>query len=281
MGCVQSAASATDAHGRSSSKPSSSSREHSWRTTGIVALRDQNLRELPKKLFSQESDLPERVRNVDATNNRLTTIPREISLWCGITRLVLASNEIESLPETIGTLTRLKTLTLDGNRLREFPSSIGDLRALVTLSACDCELETLPTSVSRCAALTTVRIARNKGLRSSALDALAECERLEEIDASACALTVLPAALGRLKRLRALNVDDNLGVHTIPSEVFKSCESLSKLSAHGTSVRNVEYIDGYDVYVARAKERHGRIISGNSIIVNERRGLDYGFDHRA
>ena len=46
-----------------------------------------------------------------------------------------------------------------------------------------------------------------------------------------------------------------------------------------TSVRNVEYTDGYDAYVERVKMRHGKIISGNSMIGDERRGLDYGFDH--
>ena len=58
-----------------------------------------------------------------------------------------------------------------------------------------------------------------------------------------------------------------------------SCEALTKLVAYGTSVRNVEYTDGYDAYVERVKMRHGKIISGYSMIGDERRGLDYGFDH--
>ena len=114
---------------------------------------------------------------------------------------------------------------------------------------------------------------------SSAVDALADCERLEEIDLSSCALTVVPASVGRLKRLKTLNIENNVGVHTIPSDVFKSCEALTKLVAYRTSVRNVEYTDGYDTYVERVKMRHGKIISGNSMIGDERRGLDYGFDH--
>ena len=68
-------------------------------------------------------------------------------------------------------------------------------------------------------------------------------------------------------------------METIPSAVFKSCTALTKLSAHGTSIRNVEYIDGYDAYVERVKARHGKIISGDVMIVGAR-GLDYGFDYK-
>ena len=278
MGRVPSAP--DDARARDRPASTSASRENAWKTTGIVALRGQNLRELPKKLFDTERGFAQTARNVDAACNRIAVVPREIGLLVNVTRLVLSSNAIETLPEEIGALKKLKTLALDGNRLRTLPASVGSLRALTTLSACDCELKTIPTTISTCASLTTVRIARNRELDSSALDALADCERLEEIDASACALTVVPAALGRLKRLHTLNVDDNPGVHTIPSEVFKSCESLAKLSAHGTFVRNVEYVDGYDDYARRVRQRHGKIISGNSMIVDEIRGLDYGFDHR-
>ena len=278
MGCVASAPQTSKRAPAAKSK--TESRENAWKSTGIVALRDANLRELPQKLFDREREFALKLRNLDATNNKLREIPREIGKCVNSTRLVLAANVIETLPDEIGALVKLKTLIVDGNRLRALPATIGSLKALQTLSACECELSTIPTTISTCIALTTVKFARNKSLDSSALDALADCERLEEIDASACALTVIPAALGRLKRLRKLNIDDNVGVHTIPSEVFKSCESLTKLTGYGTSIRRVEYTDGYDDYVARVKNRHGKIISGNSMIVDERRGLDYGFDLR-
>jgi hypothetical protein len=273
MGCAPSAPR------RAPAKTKTESRESAWRATGIVALRDSNLRELPDKLFDADGEFALKLRNVDATNNKIERIPREIGNCGNITRLVLASNLIESLPEEMGRLTRLKTLALDDNRISSLPDSIGSLRALTTLSACGCALTTLPTTLSACESLTVVKCSKNASLASSALDALADCERLEEIDLSSCALTVVPASVGRLKRLKTLNIENNVGVHTIPSDVFKSCEALTKLVAYGTSVRNVEYTDGYDAYVERVKMRHGKIISGNSMIGDERRGLDYGFDH--
>lgn len=277
MGCAPS----TPQLRRAPAKTKTESRENAWKATGIVALRDSNLRELPDKLFDGDGEFALKLRNVDATNNKIKHIPREIGNCVNITRLVLASNLIESLPEELGTLTKLKTLVLDNNRISSLPDSIGSLKALTTLSACECELTTLPTTLSTCTSLTTVKCSKNTSLDSSALDALADCERLEEIDLSSCALTVVPASVGRLKRLKKLNIENNVGVHTIPSDVFKSCEALTKLTAYGTSVRNVEYTDGYDTYVERVKMRHGKIISGNSMIVDEQRGLDYGFDHTA
>lgn len=288
MGCVSSAPARGEDEGSTKTKKSTPTtkrrsvthaRESTWKTTGIVALRDSSLRELPKKLFEEGGEFALALRNVDASNNRVREIPREIGNCVNVTRLVLTSNALEGLPVEIGRLTRLKTLIIDDNRLVELPESIGSMAALATLSVRGNALKTLPSSLARCGSLKTVRVSRNPTLGSEALDALAFCHGLEEIDASACAITIVPAALGALKKLKILNVDDNVGVETIPSEVFKSCAALTKLTAHGTSIRNVEYVDGYDDYVARVRQRHGKIISGNSMIVDDKRGLDLGFDH--
>jgi len=285
MGCVSSVPVRGESEG---SKPTPTptkrrsvthARESAWKTTGIVALRDSSLRELPKKLFEEGGEFALALRNVDASNNRVREIPREIGNCVNVTRLVMTKNVLEGLPVQIGQLTRLKTLIIDDNRLVEIPESVGSMAALATLSVRGNALKTLPSSLARCASLKTVRVSRNPTLGSEALDALAFCHGLEEIDASACAITIVPAALGALKKLKILNVDDNVGVETIPSEIFKSCAALTKLTAHGTSIRNIEYVDGYDDYVARVRQRHGKIISGNSMIVDDERGLDLGFDH--
>ena len=81
------------------------------------------MRELPQKLFDREREFALKLRNLDATNNKLREIPREIGNCVNITRLVLAANVIETLPDEIGALVKLKTLIVDGNRLRGEPRS--------------------------------------------------------------------------------------------------------------------------------------------------------------
>ena len=51
MGCAPSAPR------RAPAKTKTESRESAWRATGIVALRDSNLRELPDKLFDADGEL--------------------------------------------------------------------------------------------------------------------------------------------------------------------------------------------------------------------------------
>ena len=72
MGCAPSAPR------RAPAKTKTESRESAWRATGIVALRDSNLRELPDKLFDADGEFALKLRNVDATNNKIQRIPREI-----------------------------------------------------------------------------------------------------------------------------------------------------------------------------------------------------------
>lgn len=279
MGCVSSTPSPTSPPVRSKSKSATASRENAWKITGIVSLRDSNAKEIPTKLLDADGDFALKVRNLDAANNKLSTIPREIGNCTNITRLVLSNNALEALPGEIGRLVKLKILICDDNRLKTLPVEIASCRALTALSVKGNDLDSIPSEISQCAALVNVNFRMNRNLGTSVLDVLAGCVKLEEIDVSSCAITLVPARLGNLKSLKVLAVDDNACVETIPSALFKSCTALTKLSAHGTSIRNVEYIDGYDAYVERVKARHGKIISGDVMIVGDR-GLDYGFDYK-
>ena len=51
-------------------------------------------------------------RILDATNNRLTSIPSFIGSLVSLQRLILASNQLTSLPREISALTNLKACPL-------------------------------------------------------------------------------------------------------------------------------------------------------------------------
>lgn len=55
---------------------------------------------------------------LELRDNKLSTLPDEITLLQGLERLDLSNNSITSLPVALGNLPNLKSLTLDGNPLR-------------------------------------------------------------------------------------------------------------------------------------------------------------------
>lgn len=55
---------------------------------------------------------------LELRDNKLTTLPDEITLLQGLERLDLSNNSLSSLPVALGNLPNLKSLTLDGNPLR-------------------------------------------------------------------------------------------------------------------------------------------------------------------
>jgi Leucine-rich repeat (LRR) protein len=79
-------------------KPSSSS------TYGLPKLA-WHCQELPQKVWEIQS-----AKILDATNNRITSLPPSLAALGNLQRLILASNQIFSLPAAITALTTLRVL---------------------------------------------------------------------------------------------------------------------------------------------------------------------------
>ena len=73
------------------------------------------------------------LRFLNAMNNRLTTLPRELCQMPNLYRLGLKCNELTALPDSIGQLTSLVELFLTKNELCGLPDSIGGCSSLVKL----------------------------------------------------------------------------------------------------------------------------------------------------
>lgn len=63
-------------------------------------------------------------------NNKLVTIPEDISHLRDLQVLSLSNNELEMIPHTLGDLQRLHTLKLEDNNLKELPPELGIAVAL-------------------------------------------------------------------------------------------------------------------------------------------------------
>nr|XP_034575861.1 plant intracellular Ras-group-related LRR protein 7 isoform X4 [Setaria viridis] len=114
MGCCSS---------RSSDSPAS--RATRWRSTGIVALRDARLKELPNEVLQVGNSL----RTLDLTNNKL------VGSLSNLQQLSISHNSLMCLPKSVGDLRNMLILNVSDNKLKELPESIGGCNSLEELQA--------------------------------------------------------------------------------------------------------------------------------------------------
>lgn len=108
-------------------------RAEAWQKTGIAALRDLQLSELPSELFGVAPG----VRVLDAGGNRLSALPPGITQLTGLQRLRLSINLLgdEGMRwAALAGLTQLAVLAADDNQLAEVPPCVSGLARLQKLS---------------------------------------------------------------------------------------------------------------------------------------------------
>ena len=138
-----------------------------WKTTGIVGLRDARLTSLPAKIFS--ADVAPKCRNVDASNNKIASLPPSIGTLVNLQRLTLTANALTTLPDELAQCVNLRVLVLDRNAISRVP---------------DCVLASLTK-------LQTLSLAHNK---LAAMPSVASLAKLEKLSVAGNALTSLPLA---------------------------------------------------------------------------------------
>ena len=269
-----------------------SRREAAWKRTGVVGVRDANLRELPRACFAP--DLAPTVRTLDASNNRIAALPPAVASLVGLQRLTLACNELRDVPPELGACVTLRALVLDRNRIERIPpAALGAWTKLQTPSLANNRLRELPPEIALCAALAKLDVSGNE--LGALPPELGECAKLAEIraednrggGAGAEASSdeslrgvgfVVPRELGRLSKLASLTLD-RCDVRSIPGEIFAECASLVTLSLRGCAnlnVRAMEETPGYDAFRRRVEGKHAKKIHGGAMIGAE--GLVDGVD---
>src|SRR3989304_2639276 len=73
------------------------------------------------------------LRELHLCNNRMTQIPKEISMLTNLQHLYLDNNKITQIPNEICMLTKLENLYLDNNKITQIPKEIGMLTNLQEL----------------------------------------------------------------------------------------------------------------------------------------------------
>ena len=118
--------------------------------TSIFFFNFQKLDEFPEALQKVSGNL----RNLDLSNNKITTIPKWIANFKSLKTLNLNGNHRNSLPEEIGQLSKflgklknLKELDASGNKLSKFPVSLAGLNHLNSLDLSSNKISAIPDGI--------------------------------------------------------------------------------------------------------------------------------------
>ncbi|PWZ57041.1 Plant intracellular Ras-group-related LRR protein 7 [Zea mays] len=274
MGCCSS---------RSSDSPAS--RVTRWRSTGIVALRDARLKEVPNEVLQVGNSL----RTLDLTNNKLVEIPQEIGTLANMQRLVLAGNLIEIIPANIGYLQNLKILTLDRNRISILPEELGSLSNLQQLSVPQNFLLCLPKSIGDLRNMSVLNVSDNK--LKELPESIGGCSSLEEFQANASptsgtdleakysgnAIEDVPASICNLVCLKSLSLNGNK-IRQLPQNLLKDCTALQSLSLHDNPITMDQFqqMDGFGEFEARRRKKFDKQIDSGVMMGST--ALDEGVD---
>ena len=103
------------------------------------------------KTFSSINEIenPLDVKTLNCSNNKLTSLPKEIRQLTNLKELYCYNNWLTSLPQEIGQLTNLEKLYCFSNQLTSLPISLINLRYLTTCVYNDNPIENIPLQVER------------------------------------------------------------------------------------------------------------------------------------
>jgi Leucine-rich repeat (LRR) protein len=193
----------------SSAASTMQARIEAWSKTGIAALRDLKLTEIPLEIFTHTSCC-ENIRVLDLGGNNFSSLSPSIVHLKKLQKLRLSFNSLENdgMPwEALSSMTQLIVLALDHNKLTELPKCISRLTNLQKLALDHNDIARIPGNVF--SGLESLRaLTLNSNRLHELPKSLSECSLLEELDASKNKICKVPPEFGNLTALKTLLLDD-------------------------------------------------------------------------
>ncbi|KAL8129876.1 hypothetical protein V2J09_019031 [Rumex salicifolius] len=234
--------------------PVEKGRLNRWKVTGVVALSECHLKDIPEEVW----DCGSACRVLDLSNNYICNVPSKIRCLTTIQKLMLNANELSDDSicwEGLGFLKSLTFLSLNQNQLTTLPAALGALTSLTQLHLVNNKLSILPDEIG---ALTRLEILKLNNNRISKISTnIGKCQSLAEVDLSSNLLVELPETFCNLTNLKALHLRNN-GTKALPSALLKKCIKLSTLDLHGTEITidMLRAAEGWDEFDERRCLKH-------------------------
>ncbi|XP_020086000.1 plant intracellular Ras-group-related LRR protein 8 isoform X2 [Ananas comosus] len=156
------------------------SRSERWRSTGVVALSESNLKAVPEEVWACGSS----IRVLDISTNSIQDIPIKISALKSLNKLILNANGLldENISwEGLSSLKVLTLLSLNQNRITSLPSSIGNCRSLIEIDLSCNLLAELPETLGDICNLKALHL-RNNGIKFLPSTLFKMCSQLSTLD---------------------------------------------------------------------------------------------------
>lgn len=144
------------------------------------------------------------IKDLDLSEENLTSIPEELCELSQLEFLNLANNKITSIPSKIGNLTQLYYLNLCENQITSLPIEFGNLLRLQTLYLTNNQITTLPDELGNLSQLLLLYLKNNQLI--SIPKTLGKLSKLVALDLSNNRLSSLPQELADLSQLRWHNL---------------------------------------------------------------------------
>ncbi|XP_065175003.1 leucine-rich repeat-containing protein 58-like [Sycon ciliatum] len=181
----------------------------------------QHLRWCPPRI----GDIGSSLTSLNLSNNRLRSIPSEISNLFNLEELFLQYNLLEELPDSVCSLVGLAELDCKNNLLKRLPESIGNLEQLIILNTTNNALRAIPESIRHLTLLEELCLHANN--ITELPDGFCELTSLLSLYIGNNRLHRLPREFGSLRQLNELDLSDN-ELAFLP-ESFVQCTALERV----------------------------------------------------
>ncbi len=213
------------------------------RKGGKLDLTDMSISALPRAAI----DLGDMLRIVWLSENQLTELPEDISLWKQLTQMRISNNRLSRFPDELGQLKALVMLIANDNVLTGLPETIQGCKALMVLDVRHNRIKRLPIQLATLAHLNDLQSDNNplefphKKVMSMGrlsifkyLKRFVMARKTGKLDLTKCSLMEIPPEIGYVgDKLVELDASDILPPNgmAMPFEVG-NCRNLTTALLH-------------------------------------------------
>lgn len=179
----------------------------------ILLLNGNQIEELPLSIT-----LYYQLEKLYVYNNKLKSLPSEISFLSKLATLDASINNIDELPGSIGRLKNLEELILYDNNLAELPPDFGGLHQLQFLDLSDNLLTSLPVKFETLKNLKVLALGENQFKEFPRV--IGSLQNLEMLDLSDNQIETLPEWISENSKLKQVNLWNN-NITYLPEEIIR------------------------------------------------------------